>query len=628
MIRTLRAALAALLLFGFYLYAFGIVVALGALTVLLIDVSDAVAGSVVEDTIASRAAEVTLVLAGAILVATWKVLRAKPEPLPGLVLNVRRAPDLWAEVRRIAAAVGTRAPDEIRLVPDVKAAVSEDAGLLGLRGGRRYLYIGMPLMQAFSVSQLRAVLAHELGHYSQKHTRFGELTYRGWNTMAQIIARMGPTSIGGWLLRGYAAVYRLVSATVNRRQEIEADRASVRVAGRRAAVDALRALPGLALTWEHYLNRYVRWGLDSGYVPADVLANFPRLLEVNATTLAEMRGAESDAQRSRYDTHPPIPTRVALIEREPEPRVVEDQRPATVLLRDPQGAAAALEREVFDFGERRRVPFPEYTAAAATYEQQRVADVLYRAATRVAGAGGGNLQAVLGLLAAGRAEDLLGALLPPADLADREVARGRFREYLAAAFTAALVTAGAARWRHSWSAPVSLVGPDGDPVDPDDLVDAAMGGRIDDVMARLSAAGVDLSTAGVREAVATARGASTVAGLVNVVVDGKRSDLVILDTGLVVVPGVRRLKMKSAKSRMREMLTSVPPEKLASRPGHRYLPYEEIVSGRLTRRIPRTYELRMRDGTAVTVRWGGESQEMSDGWKALAAVVARVETPA
>jgi Zn-dependent protease with chaperone function len=44
---------------------------------------------------------------------------------------------------------------------------------MGRRAGRRYLYLGVPILQVLTVSQLRAVLAHELGHYSRGHTRFG-----------------------------------------------------------------------------------------------------------------------------------------------------------------------------------------------------------------------------------------------------------------------------------------------------------------------------------------------------------------------------------------------------------------------------------------------------------------------
>ena len=81
----------------------------------------------------------------------------------GPTLTPADAPALWEAVRERPAEAGTRAPDDIRLLPDVNAAVSEDTRLLG-RGGTGHLYLGVPLLQTLDVGQLRSVLAHELGH--------------------------------------------------------------------------------------------------------------------------------------------------------------------------------------------------------------------------------------------------------------------------------------------------------------------------------------------------------------------------------------------------------------------------------------------------------------------------------
>ncbi|HEU4542748.1 MAG TPA: M48 family metallopeptidase [Jiangellaceae bacterium] len=165
MITSVRAALSAAMLVGFYVYALAIAGGLFVGTALLIEV---LPGAVL-----GKLLLVTLAVPFAILVATWRLIRAKTPPPEGLKVRPGRAPGLWAEARAIAAAVGTRPPDEIRLVPEVNAAVSERTHLLGVIGGRRYLYIGVPLLQALTVSQLRAVLAHEFGHYSHSHTRLG-----------------------------------------------------------------------------------------------------------------------------------------------------------------------------------------------------------------------------------------------------------------------------------------------------------------------------------------------------------------------------------------------------------------------------------------------------------------------
>lgn len=619
MVTTARAALSVLLLLGFYGYALGLVVGLGALTVLLAGVGLAA--------VVGKLSLVTLVLAGAVGYATWKVLRARYEPMAGLVLPQSRAPELWAEVRAIAAQVGTRPPDEIRLVADVNAAVSESARLLGLRGGRRYLYLGLPLLQALRVAQVRSVLAHELGHYSHQHTRLGALTYRGHDTMVQTIGYVGPTSLTGWLLRPYAAAYRLVSAAVRRTQEVEADRASVRVAGARAAASALRELPGLSSAWDLYLGAYVSFGLDSGYAPTGVLAQFPTLLAARADELAMIAAHGAPERRSRWDSHPPIADRIAMIEREPAGPSHEDGRPAAVLLTDLDGAIAELEATVLDFGDRTRLPFPDYTAAAMHWHTQREADVLHRAAARLPGSGDAGLGAVLGLLGAGRADELKRAVLRPAELADPAAAGELFRSYLRAVLAAAMVRAGAARWQHSWSEGASVVDATGAPMDLDRLVDAAAAGAVTEVRRHLTGWGVDLAAVPVAAAASTATGAGTVAGIMNLRINRARRDLVILTTGLVIVPGMPRLQMRKVRRRMHHLLTEVPAAELATAPGHRFVPYEEVASGAMVRRVPATYELVLHSGERLRIRWGGESEEVGPGWQALGDAIGQL-TPA
>lgn len=608
MVTTIRAALSVAMLLGFYLYALVAVVLLGALSVLAIEYAPGV--------VAGKVVWVTLAVPFAILVATWKVLRAGPPPAIGLALGQERAPGLWAQVRAIAAAMGTRAPDDVRLVPEANAAVQEDAKLLGLRRGRRHLYVGVPLLQALTVDQVRAVLAHELGHYSQQHTRLGMLTYRGMDTIDQTIARVGPGTLAGWMLRLYRRLYLLVSLAVRRRQEMEADRAAVRVAGGQAMASALRDIPALAAAWAFYLDSYVAWGLDGGVAPSDVLASFPLLLSARAHELARIRAEGEPERGSRWDSHPPTAQRLAMIAAESGPPVAPDRRPASVLVSDFGAATAQLESEALDLGSRSRMPFEQYTAAAAQAMRQREADVLYRAADRVAGIQGAGLFTVLDLVESGRGGELRRALFRPAAQGDEDAVADGLRGYVTAAIQVALVGAGVARWRHSWAAPVALVDRAGEPVAADRVADGVVAGNVAAARDWLRRAGVDPSYAVARETRATAVGAEILGAIVNLVAEGARSDMLILSTGLLLVPGVGRLQMRKAKRRLHAMATSARPEELAAAEGNRFIAYEEVADCRRTRRFPKTYTLWLHHGGTVTIRWGMESEELGDGYAA------------
>jgi len=58
----------------------------------------------------------------------------------------------------------------------MNAWVAHRGGLMGL-GARGIMGLGLPLLQTLTVSELRAVLAHEFGHYHGGDTKLGRFVY-------------------------------------------------------------------------------------------------------------------------------------------------------------------------------------------------------------------------------------------------------------------------------------------------------------------------------------------------------------------------------------------------------------------------------------------------------------------
>ncbi len=443
---SLRTALAVALLAGFYLVGLGALAVLAWLSVWL--------WLTYPGEFAQDASYVVAATAVGLVVPVWRVLRARPQPPAGSPVTVEHAPQLWSVVHELADLVGTRAPDEIRLVAVVNAAVWEDAGLMGLRAGRRYLYVGVPILQVLTVSQIRAVLAHELGHYSRGHTRFGALTYRGSQSIVATITQVGPRRLTGRLLTGYAAVYFLVALAVMRRMEAEADRAAVQAAGREATTLALREMHRLNVAWESYLDGYVSWAKRIEYAPSEVLGHFRSLVEQRSHHLRRVPARVAREKPSPWDPHPPIEERIALVDCAVDVPVAADLRPGLVLIDDVGTLSAALQSAEFD----------EHVEAIAHEDARRDAEALYYAATKVAGTRRAGLGTVLDLLADGRA----GAVRPELRRAAQSEGTSGSAEQLTglvlAAVNATLVNWCAARWRHSWTAPMALVSTNGNPI--------------------------------------------------------------------------------------------------------------------------------------------------------------------
>lgn len=597
MVTTARAALAVLMLAGFYVFALALIGALGWFGLWALDNGSSRAGS--------QAIIACAIAAFALVAGLWRMARAKPEPPSGVVLTPTDAPELWATVTELARAADTRPPDEIRLIPEVNAAVQEDARLLGLVAGTRRLFLGVPLVMALDVAQVRSVLGHELGHYSRAHTRLGPITYRGQIAIFSTIHTLA-RSVVGWVLRGYAWLYVLVSAGVTRRQELEADRVSVRVAGREVARSALLELPVVDAAWGFYESAYVAPGWESGVAPTaeGFFGGFGALLAARTDELDRIRAEAPPAKASWSDTHPPIAARVALMEREPDVDLPRDTRPATSLVPGFETRAARLADEVVNWGDRRRVGWDELTAAAVGAEEQRAADTAYRAAARLAGVPTGTLGTVLDLLAAGRGPELAAQLgLRPED--ERGTAP-LLREVVLTVLRASAVQAGAARWQHSWSGPAGLVAPDGSAVDLGPVADLAMDpARTTTARTHLAALGVDVTAAGQASERATAHGAQVITALGNVSVDGESRDVVVLDRGLVIAPCPKR--KDGAKARLADLVSSTPPIDLAGR--HRFVPFEDVADAVIRKRTPLAADLVLHDGRTVTLKeaWTGEN---------------------
>ncbi|MFD0001875.1 M48 family metalloprotease [Streptomyces sp. NPDC127178] len=499
---TLRAVRALILLAGFYLLGF---VMLGALV--------AVDWAVAEGGVGSVTAKVWIVsalLAIPIVQGMFALRTPKDEPPPGLLATEQQEPTLWAAVRTLAEETGTRAPDEIVLTPDVNAAVAEDATFLGLKPGRRRMYIGLPLMAGLSEPQLRAVLAHEFGHYTNHDTRLSAITLRGRLQVLRTVAslhersrkkvakeeakqekknakRLAKGKTTGTVDAGtaglsyrlaakpflwYGTFYLRASQGVGRRQELAADLAAARIAGRDATASALREIPVLDSAHGFYMQSYATLGTGAGLLPppGEVFGGLRHLLAGRADELDEMRQALPEEERSPYDSHPPIAERIARIQQLPDDgRALTGARSALSLLTDPAHAFAALEQAALTpeaHQLRRTADWTQLVNESMLWHADQDAEPLRTAATEIHG-GDGSLASFLDAVDAGRLWQMADRLpkSPEAQAATgraaREFARPQVRARLSRMVVSELVRRGQAHWELSWSDPARLRLPDG-----------------------------------------------------------------------------------------------------------------------------------------------------------------------
>ena len=178
---------------------------------------------------------------------------------------------------------------------------------------QRHLYLGLPLLQAWDVGHLRALVAHELGHGSPRLGRLAPLAYRGRVAVGRTVTRISRRNLAGPILLAYSRWYRRVDAPFSRAHELAADGLAAQFAGPAAMAGVLRDLPILDAAQRLFYAEYVGPGWQAGHVPDDIFGGFLRALAARADELAAWRARGPAEAPSAWDTHPTTVDRLAAL---------------------------------------------------------------------------------------------------------------------------------------------------------------------------------------------------------------------------------------------------------------------------------------------------------------------------
>ncbi len=488
---SLRAAIAVALLVGFYVLAIGLIGGLLALeTYALIN----------RPFVGLKLGILVVPVVFALVKGLISLERRAQDEVPGTLVTPAEQPALWDLVRRLATDLGTRPPDEIRILAAVNAGVAEDTRFLGLRVLKRRMFIGAPLLTSLTEKQLIAVLAHELGHYANKDTRLAGVVVSGRDAMLRVGSHM---DVEHWfqrmiakLFRGYAKLYLRVSQAISRRQEFAADRFSAALAGSSAASSALRELPVIDAAWDLFTDRHLTVAWELGYLPTTFFDGFARLRTASELheELEEIRQHPSDPDRGPYDSHPPLQDRIAAIDALAlEPESGWGDRPALELLTDPAPLldSAVMSSLSTEAATKTRVDWATLSHIGARARVVHGTERLLQAAATATNQPP-SLTTVLDALDAGKLA-LLGSNTPgnknAGTRAHREMARGEVLPELSALVALAFSDAGLAHWELDWLGRTTFVTSSSD-FDMADHLDAAVQGNSEALRDALAVAGV------------------------------------------------------------------------------------------------------------------------------------------
>lgn len=259
-----------------------------------------------------------LVLIGAMLKAMWFRI-PKPE---GTAIHRKQAPKLFALLDDMQKQLGGVRVHEVVMTDQFTAAVTQIPQLGVLGWHRNYLILGLPLLEALSEQQFKAVLAHELGHLSGRHGRFGSWIYRVRRTWGQIMAELEKKKsavLFKSFLNWYGPFFNAYTFTLARANEYEADRWSAKLTDKKTAADALVAVHviGGYMSASFWPSVYKK--ADQTPVPVQAFHELQSALSagVDPADAEALLRKELSRETGLDDTHPSLKDRLAALGESP-----------------------------------------------------------------------------------------------------------------------------------------------------------------------------------------------------------------------------------------------------------------------------------------------------------------------
>ncbi len=224
----------------------------------------------------------------------------------------------------MADAVGAEAPDTmvLCLVPWVAVTEVKMATLDGAVSGRT-LCLSLPLCRILSIDELRALLAHELAHFSHEEAGYARRVAPFHAGVSRALERL-PAQARGMRRLAIAPPATLLGFFLNavnegeRRgggREARADRVAAAVAGADALASALVKVHAFAPAWEAVVDAMV-FAVRSRTQYVNASALFHEVVSSNAGP-ERLQGLVPQELGHPTDRHPPLAQRLEALEVDP-----------------------------------------------------------------------------------------------------------------------------------------------------------------------------------------------------------------------------------------------------------------------------------------------------------------------
>jgi heat shock protein HtpX len=293
---------------------------------------------------------------------------------PGVLLTEEKQTRLFQEISNLTKLLDQPLPKKVYLTAEPNVYITYRGGFMGF-GSRKVLGVGLPLFVLLNISELKAVLTHECGHYYAGDLKWAPWIYKTYEAILRILTTRSWTRTPKLFLL-FARMFLRLTRQVCHHQEYAADALAARFVGPGSLVSGLQKIPLvvsanfnynatevdplLHLEWKPPIAEGLKIFLNSSEgrkaaaaaaQKVDELLNLglrTPLVEGYVTFLGSSKQRDKSAKAAaRYDTHSPLQDRIAALAGMPGGEIPSHDSPALTLLEDVASLELAILKSLF-----------------------------------------------------------------------------------------------------------------------------------------------------------------------------------------------------------------------------------------------------------------------------------------
>jgi Zn-dependent protease with chaperone function len=208
----------------------------------------------------------------------------------------------------------------VYLTPATELAVTERGGMTKRLRGKteRALILGVGVLDGMTIRELKAILAHEYGHFRNRDTAGGGLAMAVTRSLIATtinLAKGGAASNfnPGWLfVRAFLKAFVRISQGASRLQEVLADRWAIHAYGSAAFANGLRHVVTSSVRFDAHADATVEEVLREDVPLSNLYRHEPTKAPDEHALATEI--ADAMGKTTPYDSHPSPEARIDLAE--------------------------------------------------------------------------------------------------------------------------------------------------------------------------------------------------------------------------------------------------------------------------------------------------------------------------